>query len=137
MGTDASVFALMQVPRRRAQQCDGSHGWRRAPARIVERSHPGCRKPVRRLFPLQPCHRHAVPRIAAAWAPGVDRATVLPLRIHGQGPPLARRIIGDARTWMPDQPQLQEYPSRLRWVYTVASASEIAALSLHDALPIS
>jgi hypothetical protein len=30
---------LKQVPRRRAQQCDGSHGWTRAPARIVERSH--------------------------------------------------------------------------------------------------
>ena len=38
------------VPSAAAQQCDGSHGWKRAPARIVERSHPDCRKPVRCSF---------------------------------------------------------------------------------------
>jgi hypothetical protein len=32
------------------QRCDGLHGWKRALARIVERSHPDCRKPVRRSF---------------------------------------------------------------------------------------
>ena len=41
---------LMQVPRRRAQQCDGLYGWKRALASIVERSHPDCRKPVRCSF---------------------------------------------------------------------------------------
>ena len=33
----------------------GLHGWKRALARSVERSHPDCRKPVRRL----PNHTHA------------------------------------------------------------------------------
>src|SRR5262245_5256265 len=28
------------------QGCDGLHGWKRALARIVERSHPDCRKPL-------------------------------------------------------------------------------------------
>jgi hypothetical protein len=37
----------LQVPRRRAEGYDGLHGWKRAPAKIVERSHPDCRKPVR------------------------------------------------------------------------------------------
>jgi hypothetical protein len=29
---------------------DGLHGWKRAPARIVEQSHLDCRKPVRRFL---------------------------------------------------------------------------------------
>ena len=77
MGTDASVFAL-QVPRR-AQPCDGSHGWKRALARIVEPSHPDSRKTGAPLFSFSTVSPDSETRIGAAgWAPGVDRATVHP-----------------------------------------------------------
>src|SRR5262249_56380476 len=66
----ASFFAMMPAPPRLHPLSLHDALPIRAPARIVERSHPDCRKPVRRLFPFQPCHRHAEPRIAAAWAPG-------------------------------------------------------------------
>ena len=66
--------ALMHVSRRRAQGCDGSHGWKRALARIVERSHPDCRKPVRRSFRFNRDIGNSETRIAAAvCVPGVGR----------------------------------------------------------------
>ena len=37
------------VAGRRAQEFNGLHGWKRALVRIVERSHPDCRKPVPRF----------------------------------------------------------------------------------------
>ena len=38
------------VARTTAHGCDGLHGWKRAPVRIVERSHPDCRKNRRSAF---------------------------------------------------------------------------------------
>ena len=65
------------------QRCNGLHGWKRALARIVERSRPDCRKPLRRSFRF----RTLKPRSALQCGARCDRATVSPARIHGQGPP--------------------------------------------------
>ena len=64
----------LQVSRRRAQGFNGCL------ARIVQRSHPDCRKPVRWTL-----------KVGSALQCGARcrRATVSPLRIHGQGPRLA------------------------------------------------
>jgi len=96
MVTDASVLRLMQVSRR-AQGFNGLHGWKRALARIVERSHLDCRKPVRRFlrFTVSP---DSETRIGTAAAPGIDRACHRsPARILGQGPPSPNtlRALGD------------------------------------------
>jgi hypothetical protein len=41
-----------RLARATGQRCDGLNGWKRALARIVERSHPDRRKPVRRFLRL-------------------------------------------------------------------------------------
>jgi hypothetical protein len=67
MVRDASVLRLMQVSRRQPPQgCDGLHGWKRALARIVERSHLDCRKPLAPLSSFHPWHRLSA-------APGAGR----------------------------------------------------------------
>jgi hypothetical protein len=47
-------------------RCDGLHGWKRALVRIVERTHPDCRKPLAPLSAFHPCHRSPLQRRRAS-----------------------------------------------------------------------
>jgi hypothetical protein len=82
----------LQVSRRQAQGFNGLLGWKRALARIVERSHLDCRKPVRWTL-----------KVGSALQCGARcrRATVSPLRIHGQAPP--SRVSPCTRTLKQDR----------------------------------
>jgi hypothetical protein len=58
-----------------AQGCDGLHGWKRALARIVERSHPNCRKPV---APLSSFHRIIETQKRDRHCSGAGRRSIVP-----------------------------------------------------------
>jgi hypothetical protein len=95
--THAFVFSFGDFIRELKRGGGRLHGWKRALVRIVERSHPDCRKPVRCSFRFNRVTGNQDRRCSVgARCRSCHRS---PPGIHGQGPPSRVQLTPLADPW--------------------------------------